>query len=223
MTEIKFNGRTWAWPAGDEKLHLVNAWVDDLARAIRWCAVRGLAVQAGGAAGIWPAYLAARFDKVLTFEPHPDNYRCLVANCEPLGNVRAYQSALSDQREHLVMRRPATEHGNAGAWYATNQPPATANERISAMPIDALKLPRCDLIQLDIEGREAQALRGATLTITEYLPVIMVENKPLPQCAPSAQHAAVAELARLNYVQREQVHNDLIFTHVSHASPEAPF
>ena len=41
--------------------------------------------------------------------------------------------------------------------------------------IDNLNLPGCDLIQLDIEGYELKALKGAIETIKKYKPVICVE------------------------------------------------
>ncbi len=44
-----------------------------------------------------------------------------------------------------------------------------------AIPLDALELPAVDVIQLDCEGSEDKALRGAFGTIKNHLPVISIE------------------------------------------------
>jgi hypothetical protein len=49
------------------------------------------------------------------------------------------------------------------------------------LTIDSLSLPNCDLIYLDIEGYEMLALFGAANTISNYFPVIAVEDKGLSE------------------------------------------
>ena len=41
--------------------------------------------------------------------------------------------------------------------------------------VDNLNLPGCDLIQLDVEGYELNALLGAVETIKKYKPVLCIE------------------------------------------------
>jgi hypothetical protein len=47
---------------------------------------------------------------------------------------------------------------------------------IEKITIDALSLPRVDLIKLDIEGMELEALQGATETIARSRPIFLVES-----------------------------------------------
>ena len=47
---------------------------------------------------------------------------------------------------------------------------------IEKITIDALSLPRVDLIKLDIEGMEMEALAGAQVTIERSRPIVLVES-----------------------------------------------
>ena len=42
--------------------------------------------------------------------------------------------------------------------------------------IDSLNLQRCDLMKIDVEGGEFDVLNGAHLTLTKYMPVIILET-----------------------------------------------
>ena len=47
---------------------------------------------------------------------------------------------------------------------------------IQKIPLDALKLPRVDLIKIDVEGLELEALEGAAHTIETSHPILLVES-----------------------------------------------
>jgi FkbM family methyltransferase len=49
-------------------------------------------------------------------------------------------------------------------------------ERVRIVTIDALGLPRCDFIKVDVEGFECQVLRGARETVGRTRPLLYVEN-----------------------------------------------
>ena len=53
---------------------------------------------------------------------------------------------------------------------------APGQERVRAETLDGLKLQRCDLIKLDVQGSELSALQGAFETIESNRPVLYVEN-----------------------------------------------
>jgi hypothetical protein len=54
--------------------------------------------------------------------------------------------------------------------------PGVRGLRVRATPLDSLELPACHLIKIDVEGFEAQVVRGAAETIARHRPVLYVEN-----------------------------------------------
>jgi len=47
---------------------------------------------------------------------------------------------------------------------------------ISAVAIDALALPRIDLIKIDVEGMELDVIEGATASVARFHPILIVES-----------------------------------------------
>jgi FkbM family methyltransferase len=129
-------------------------------------------IQAGGCFGVWPVYFASMFQSVITFEPEPVNYKCLVQNTSHLNNVRCVHAALwrnSTERVGLGLDRKM--HNNSGAYFVKG-----GGEIPTAM-IDDLGVTDCDFLALDIEGAEYEALWGGAETINRCRPVIAVEDK----------------------------------------------
>lgn len=132
---------------------------------------RGVVVQAGGNVGVLAMALAKHFDKVYTFEPDDDNFRCLVYNVTAK-NVVKTQVALGEAQGRAGMNVfPA----NCGS-HAIEGAGDTLIETV-----DSLNLDSCDLIILDVEGYEFFALKGAAQTIKRCRPTIAIEDKGLSQ------------------------------------------
>lgn len=207
---ILFFGRKWLWPEHDTKLLQVNDWVKDVDIALKHCQGNRVVVQAGGACGIWPAYLASRFETVLTFEPDPINFRCLTRNVRDETNVIAFQAALGDRCSAIGLENPPSEVGNAGTWYVK---PGKVG-MIPMLPLDAVTACQAvDLMCLDVEGLETLVLKGATETIENNLPVIMLEDKVLPQNDELGTYKGEAvEWLKKKYQYRvvDEVHRDIV-------------
>jgi hypothetical protein len=77
---ITRRGRDWLWPAYDTELIKVFDQVDDIDKILEYCPNRRVAIQAGGACGVWPWRLAQEFETVITFEPDWVNFQCLSVN-----------------------------------------------------------------------------------------------------------------------------------------------
>ena len=131
-------------------------------------------VQAGGACGIWPLRYSQLFDEVYTFEPQPDNYKCLKFNINGSQNIRHFNAPLSNGHGKYTIHNDESERENCGAGYVIPD-----ENGLRSMRIDDLDLPYCDLIQLDVEGHELEALQGGAETIGRHKPVIVLEEKPL--------------------------------------------
>lgn len=126
-------------------------------------------IQAGGNVGVFAKRLAREFEYVYTFEPDPDNFACLARNVEEK-NVFKIQAALGSKGDNCTLGR---EPGNCGANYIQ------ANGPIPVLAIDSLAITSVGLIYLDTEGWEYFVLVGGIRTITEYKPVLVIEDKGL--------------------------------------------
>lgn len=137
---------------------------------------RSVAVQAGGNLGVFPKRLAEVFSHVYTFEPAPDAFRMMLQNA-PAENIIAFQAALGEEPQLVGLsrvRRDGKPGTHEGITYVMGSGP------IPTLTIDTLVLDVCDLVYLDIEGRELSALRGAVATLQRCRPVVAVEiNKNL--------------------------------------------
>jgi len=192
------------YPERDQKLRQVESWVDALDQVLPLVGRKRVAVQAGGAVGIWPAKLAEHFDLVLTFEPCPENWPALVANA-PQTNIRRYQAALGAEPDWCTLALDHAECENAGAWYVGTY--SAGNTPV--MRLDDFELWCCDFIQLDVEGAEFDALRGAKTTILATRPVVMIEEKPLPHMSePAGRPRRLLE--SWGYREAMRVHRDVV-------------
>lgn len=159
------------WPANDGWCHkVIHEELPDLDKAVSLTKGKTLAVQAGGNVGVWANHLAKSFVGVVTVEPDVANYECLKRNVP--ANVLHRQAGLADQLKVAGLNKV---DGNAGAHYLVGV------GDIPIITIDSLNLEACDLICLDIEGGEPDALRGSEQTIRKFRPVIMFEEKGLSQ------------------------------------------
>ena len=145
-------------------------WASHLTEYKKFVKNWGVVVQAGGCQGMYPRLFSDHFERVYTFEPDPLNFICLVNNCQK-DNIFKMQAALGAERGWVrVSRNTPTNTGmntvrtDQGTCY------------IPMLTIDSLVLDRCDLIQLDIEGYEANAIKGGINTIEQFKPVIACER-----------------------------------------------
>lgn len=155
----------------------------------------GAAIQAGGYCGIFPVGFSEFFDDVYTFEPDRANFICLVLNTMgPTNNIHPFNTLLGNRHRTQGLRNLVS--GNRGMNVAS--PEGT----IPTLLIDDLKVQNVRYIQLDTEGSEAEILDGATDTISEWKPLISVEDN----------NSTIHEfLARLGYKELCNVYRDTFY------------
>jgi len=154
-------------PGGNNTADTIKGQVVGIEKWLRHAKGRDLCVQAGGNVGYFPIELAKHFKFVHTFEPEHENFECLRYNCQ-LPNVTLYHAALGEKGSMSGMH---IDKQNMGAHYLEG------DGDIKVKTIDDLALTACDLIALDVEGYEWQALKGALGTINNFQPVIVIEQK----------------------------------------------
>jgi FkbM family methyltransferase len=168
--------RGLVWPAYDERCAAVTFAETDSALPAILAHVPGrrVVVQAGGNCGPLVRLLAPLFAAVYTFEPDPLNFVALTVNTAQHRNVHRYQAALGTERGRIGLAQgDAKFPANCGALYAHGA------GTIPRLRIDDLGLEVCDLVLLDIEGAEAQAIESGLATIQAHRPVVVIESKGL--------------------------------------------
>src|SRR5258708_4579198 len=115
---------------------------------------------------------------VHAFEPHKAMYPLLLENLRNHEgtNVVAHPFLLSQSPG--VMYQRGFSDGELVNW-GHNQPSELPedddSEALTVIQLDNLRLERCDLIKLDLEGMEPSALIGACVTIQQHHPVVYAE------------------------------------------------
>lgn len=201
----KING-VW-WPSADNQAsNIILQELLDLPQILKHVPVsNGVCVQAGGNVGLWPRELAKHFARVWSFEPDPVNFKCMNKNLENVLNVHMHQAALGDNHRQAGLVRDVE---NCGAYYIDENP---ANASFTVTTIDSLKLDRCELILLDIEGYELLALHGAQKTINEFHPVIVCEEKGLGSRFGIADDAISCLLSCHGYILAASIGRDALY------------
>jgi FkbM family methyltransferase len=115
--------------------------------------------------------------RVLAFEPQRLLYMTLCANValNSLTNVDCYWAALAEQEGTIAVPQvDPTREGNFGALALGGEQKGVP---VPCFILDRyLKLPRINLIKIDVEGMEEQVLRGGQQVLQKFKPMLYVEN-----------------------------------------------
>lgn len=114
--------------------------------------------------------------EVHAFEPQRIVFQTLCANLalNACANVFAHQAAIgAAPGEILVPFLPPDRPANFGGLSLLG---ASQGERVPLCTLDALGLPACHLLKLDLEGMEIDALQGGAALVQQTRPIMYVEN-----------------------------------------------
>lgn len=157
-------------------------------------------VQAGGNSGLYPVLFTEFFNPVITFEPNPLNFHCLVNNCQ-IPNVIKFNAALGAKNGRI--KSVELFWSNSGMNKVEQ---VDSNDYIPMTTIDAFGFTDIGMIQLDVEGYEFEVLKGAMQTIKNNRPVLMIETD---------QPERVAKvLSKYDYALYKAVENQIDFIYV---------
>lgn len=146
------------------------------------------------------AKLVGRSGAVFAFEPQLPLWQICTANAA-IANVgewaRPVHAALGAENGIIQMPLPDYERETSFGGLSlrhTAVPDDAPRYPVKQMTIDSLDLARCSFIQLDIEGMEDEALRGAKDTIARCQPVLYLETD-----YPAAKIALHKRMERIGY------------------------
>lgn len=162
----------WLWPAEES-----GAWKAltkesnyNLPNKIsKFCTKFDLVFQAGGNAGIYPKHYGNLFKSVITAEPDYRNFFCLAHNAIEK-HIFKFQTCIGNENMPLDLNVK-------GDYTPKNRGKMRVHGAglIPQITIDSLEI-WPDLIHLDIEGYEGNALQGAVDTINRARPIIVIET-----------------------------------------------
>ena len=184
-------------------LDIILSQVHDLDLILPHCKQYRRVVQAGGNVGIWPKALSQTFQLVWTFEPDIDNYAALVQNTMNTANIVRTRMALGDKAGTGAIDR--IDPQNIGAHQVKE------GDEFKIGTVDSYMFDDVDLLQLDIEGFEHQAVLGAAETIDRCSPVIVLELKGLGKRYSYSDEETIEFLSDLGYKIKDRIHRDVLF------------
>jgi len=137
----------------------------------------GVFLDVGANAGYFSIYLATRpnfHGRVHAFEPVATTFATLqrLVNGLGCGNiVTCHNAAASDKVGTTQMDVPSPNSG-----LSSIKEVGDGGERVKTTTLDSLRLDRVDFAKVDVEGHEAQALKGAAHLIASCKPFIFLES-----------------------------------------------
>ena len=132
---------------------------------------------------------------VVAFEPQRLIFQNLCANLALNGlcNVVAHEVGVGREAGWVLV--PVLDPRQEFNFAALAISGHTAGAMVKVVRVDDLKLTRCNLIKVDVEGMEVDVLAGAASTIERFRPVLFVENNTIERSRPLLEM-----LQSLNYV-----------------------
>ena len=153
LEQITRTGKTGLYPSLASATPLVTDW--------RRC------IDVGAHVGLWSRWLVRLFDKVEAFEPlkeHADLYEKNV----PHGKWSMHRVALGSHPGKVALK---TFDGDSGRAHI-NGP-----GDIEMRTLDSYAFTGVGLIKIDVEGYELQVVTGATRTILDNRPIVVLEQR----------------------------------------------
>jgi FkbM family methyltransferase len=120
--------------------------------------------------------------RVIAVEPNPPIVDKLRRNIKlnEFTNVKVYEAACTDKTARLRFFPSPEERSLWSSLSPKNSGGEDAIE-VDGMPLDSIaeieKLPRMDLVKIDVEGAEMQVLRGMEKILTTFRPRLIMELK----------------------------------------------
>ena len=172
---------------------------EEIRIATRHCKQTRVAIDVGAHLGIISYQLSKIFDQVESFEINPAIFSCLEENvsrhCN--SNVNLHFTGLGDKHNNVDIITPPKTLGT----YI--KPDGTGNCKI--VPLDDFEFTNVDFIKIDVEGFEANVIKGAMKTIERCRPVILYERKDHGERFGYSNDYPLLMLRHLDYLKYEDI------------------
>lgn len=159
----------------------------------------GMALDIGANIGNHSVYFDKIFSRVCAFEPNPSTYQILAFNASYSKSVRTYSYGLGDVSGVFDLYEDPENFGGSSVknfgWVRQKPVPITIH-RLDDLDIDFTNL---ELIKIDVEGLEANVIRGGSKVIEKYSPIILLEQHAKEFCMPNGESETLSLLQSMGY------------------------
>ena len=163
-------------------------------------------IDAGANIGVFARWaLQCGAQRVICFEPSPENAECLrrnLADAVGKGRAQVIQKGLWDSTKTLSFS--TVNRANPGAHHVSDDGDLTVPVTTLDEIYPELSVERIDYIKMDVEGAEQRALAGASRTIRRFLPQICVATEHTHDLLANAQ-AVLRQIVALEAGYRYRV------------------
>ena len=142
---------------------------------------------------------------VYSFEPNPSAFKTMVFNLklnQLESRVKTYNVGLSNINDKIVMFEPKFTGSSGTSFRQLHREEGPHLEfKVKVKKLDGIKMPKIDLMKIDVEGSEYNVFLGAKKTIISSKPTIIVEllNKWMKPFGHKPQDL-VSTLLNLDYI-----------------------
>ena len=144
-------------------------------------------IDIGANIGNHTLYFAQFFNKVYSFEPHPEIFELLKFNIRKSNNVKVFKLGVSNINDEMIITtNEPTEYGASSLQKKTSLKPA--NDK-NIFDVQVKKFDdffnnineenNISFIKLDIESHELYALQGMKKVLKKYSPIICLEQNKI--------------------------------------------
>jgi FkbM family methyltransferase len=151
------------------------------------------------------AHIVGPSGRVHAFEPISETFEKLRFNVglNSLSNVTLNRKAISSRSGYMAIDRGVPWNSGTASVNIVSRP-FEMPEEVTATTVDEYvndnKLPKVDIIKIDVEGHEPAVITGATETLRSMKPILMMEiNHGLIQAAGFDAVKLFRDLRALNY------------------------
>jgi FkbM family methyltransferase len=133
----------------------------------------GTAMDVGGWWGPWTWRMARHADRVIVVEPVQE----LAAYLDRVSpdSVEVINAAASAESGRSVLWVPTGGVGSEGRSSLSVPVPDSEPVEVDLIRLDDLDLPELDLLKVDVEGHELDAIRGASEVLRRCRPTLVIE------------------------------------------------
>lgn len=132
---------------------------------------------------------------VHAFEPQPESFQCLKANAKEYKQIHCYQQALGESDATMFL---SATKGNIGASFLSPSKDELCTE-VRIKTLDSFGIKNVRFMKIDTEGFELSVLRGASQTILDGQPTILIEIGDHSNRFGVSKHQVVYYLKSIGY------------------------